>query len=138
MGASVEIYNLGGCKIDQIRPKLNGDSIKDTIEVLENFAELLLARGIITENGFVQQLLKHPFASVEDMVKASGYSRRQIQRLTNEQVGYNPHDLLRIIRFQKVLTSMKGDGYADQPHFIRDFKRVTDLTPGKFKARYLF
>ena len=25
-------------------------------------------------------------------------------------------------------------GYADQPHFIRDFSRVTGMTPGEFAA----
>jgi len=25
-------------------------------------------------------------------------------------------------------------GYADQPHFIRDFSRVTAMTPGEFAA----
>lgn len=112
--------------------------MEDTVQILENFTQLLLANGVIIENHFVQQLLLRPIATVEDVVKASGYSRRQVQRLIREQIGYSPHDLLRIIRFQKVLTSMKGDEYADQPHFIRDFRRVTSITPGEFKATYLF
>lgn len=138
MGQSVQLDSLGGQGLEQLRSKLNSAMTPDNLQILENFALTLAEQSIIGENRLIQHILKHPLATVDDLIAISGYSRRQIQRLIRERTGYSPHDFIRIIRFQKALTQMKADDYADQSHFIRDFKRVTGITPGEFKVTYLF
>jgi len=138
IGQSVQLDNLGAQDLEQLRSKLAGDTAPDNLEILENFALTLAEQSVIGENRLIQHILKHPLATVDDLIATSGYSRRQIQRLIRERTGYSPHDFIRIIRFQKALAQMKADDYADQSHFIRDFKRVTGITPGEFKATYLF
>lgn len=138
MGQTVEQRSLGGQDFEQLHQKLAGNAYRENTQALEDLAISLFERSIIGENALIQHLLRRPITTVEDAVQVSGYSRRQVQRLIRERVGYNPHDFLRIIRFQRALTSMKADEYADQSHFIRDFKRITGMTPGEFKATYLF
>lgn len=138
MGQVVERRSLGEQDLERMHQKLTGNAHLEDRQTLEDLAISLFERSIIGENALIQHLLQRPIATVEDAVQVSGYSRRQVQRLIRERVGYNPHDFLRIIRFQRALTSMKADEYADQSHFIRDFKRITGMTPGEFKATYLF
>jgi AraC-like DNA-binding protein len=63
--------------------------------------------------------------------------RRFIQRF-EERVGLKPKMFERISRFQRALASPRNDGwaalaaevgYADQAHFIRDFKEFAGVTP---------
>ena len=62
------------------------------------------------------------------------------ERLFNELIGANPKEYARIVRFQKSLKLLQHDfeninlaqlayqcGYADQSHFIREFKTIQRL-----------
>ena len=70
-----------------------------------------------------------------------GVSARQLRRLTQHHLGLSPKDFSRIVRFQQVLRAMKSnhnaavwlDHYYDQPHFIREFKKLTGHTPRAFR-----
>lgn len=69
-----------------------------------------------------------------------GLSARQLRRLSQLYLGMSPRDFARVLRFQRTLNSMKSmrqsmawhDHYYDQPHYIREFKRLAGLTPSKF------
>ena len=74
-------------------------------------------------------------------------SERALQRLVHRRLGLTPKWLIQRRRLQEAAerlrtsTTTLGDvaavlGYADQPHFIRDFATVTSMTPGQFAARY--
>lgn len=70
-------------------------------------------------------------------------SKKQFERLFHSFVGINPKEYTRIVRFQKALAQMQhqagkeinqaqiayASGYADQSHFIRDFKKFCGYTP---------
>lgn len=69
-------------------------------------------------------------------------TRRHLERLFQQQVGVSPKRLARITRFQRALTVLQGagtatgvlaahaSGYADQAHFIRDFRELAGCSPG--------
>ncbi|SHL16083.1 transcriptional regulator, AraC family [Chitinophaga jiangningensis] len=71
-------------------------------------------------------------------------SRRQFQRKFKEHLGVSPETYLRIIRFQKAIHLLKSRpfhklsdvgyslNYADQSHFIREFKLFAGCTPKEF------
>ena len=71
-------------------------------------------------------------------------SMRQLQRQFDETTGVSPKALARAIRFESIRERLMFDpnanltdlayefGYADQAHFIKDFKDFTDKTPGEF------
>ncbi len=72
-------------------------------------------------------------------------SERALQRLVHRRIGLTPKWLIQRRRLQEAAERLRsrsaplGDvaavlGYADQPHFIRDFSRVTGMTPGEFAA----
>jgi AraC-like DNA-binding protein len=72
-------------------------------------------------------------------------SERALQRLVHRRLGLTPKWLIQRRRLQEAAERLRdrsstlGEvaavlGYADQPHFIRDFSRVTSMTPGEFAA----
>jgi AraC-like DNA-binding protein len=79
-----------------------------------------------------------------ELAECCHLSGRQVQRRFQEALGVSPKTLGRAIRFEEIrrrlmfepdqsLTSMAHEfGYADQAHFIRDFKDFANRTPGEF------
>lgn len=71
-------------------------------------------------------------------------SYKQFNRIFTEQVGANPKEFFRIVRFQRslfilqkrpdiLLTQLAYDaGYYDQSHLIKDFKLFSGYTPGEY------
>lgn len=86
--------------------------------------------------------------SVDQAARYSGYSQRQFVRLFLQAVGLSPKLYLRVQRFQKALRLMQGEGprptcladvafdagYSDQPHFNRDFRAFSGMTPEQYRA----
>ncbi len=75
-------------------------------------------------------------------------SERALQRLVHRRLGRTPKWLIQRRRLQEAAERLRtrsttlgevsaGLGYADQSHFIRDFSRVTAMTPGEFAALHL-
>lgn len=85
---------------------------------------------------------------INELVEDTGYSGRYIRLLFEEHVGFSPKEFSDIIRFQRSLAMVLDDeprdmleiaydnGYHDQAHFIRSFKRHALTTPVAYK-RYL-
>ena len=76
-----------------------------------------------------------------------GLSERALQRLVQRRLGLTPKWLIQRRRLQEAAERLRTGpstlsevaavlGYSDQPHFIRDFSRVTSMTPGEFAALY--
>ena len=74
-------------------------------------------------------------------------SERALQRLVRRRLGLTPKWLIQRRRLQEAAERLRDGsttqaeiasalGYADQPHLIRDFARVTGMTPGQFAALY--
>ena len=90
----------------------------------------------------LQQLLATPDISVNELAAIACLSKKQFERLFNAMVGANPKEYARITRFQKALSFLQHSpetmsqaqiayqcGYADQSHFIREFKQFSGHTP---------
>jgi AraC-like DNA-binding protein len=81
---------------------------------------------------------------VAELAEHCNLSSRQLQRQFQNVVGVSAKTLVRSIRFEEIrkrlmldpeqsLTTLTYEyGYADQAHFIRDFKEFADRTPGEF------
>ncbi|MEO1653330.1 MAG: helix-turn-helix transcriptional regulator [Bacteroidota bacterium] len=83
-----------------------------------------------------------PFTSIQDLARQFGYSLSRFRQLFNEVIGISPKEYLIVRRMNKALryqsqtdtlTQLSYElGYHDQSHFIRECKKMTGLSPGKF------
>lgn len=83
----------------------------------------------------------HGNLTVDELSEVACMSERQFQRVFKARLGINPKAYLRLIRFQKSYQYLKTHhpgswpevayqfGYADQAHFIRDFKTFSGASP---------
>ncbi len=83
--------------------------------------------------------------SVHDVVRQSGYSHRRFIMLFSRAVGLTPKMYCRVLRFQDVLRRAgtgglaslidvaMDSGYTDQPHFNREFREFTGVTPTEYR-----
>jgi AraC-like DNA-binding protein len=87
---------------------------------------------------------KQGAVKVKDLAKHCWTSQRQLERRFMKSVGHTPIEIVARVRFERARNSLvfKPDwpladlalecGYSDQAHFIKDFKRFTDMTPSAF------
>ena len=88
--------------------------------------------------------------SIDEAARQVGLTRRHLERRFRRTVGISPKRLARITRFQHALRLLERQGgslpapgtstaaecgYADQAHFIRDFKDLAGCAPGEHLLR---
>ncbi|NLV79583.1 MAG: helix-turn-helix transcriptional regulator [Rhodococcus sp.] len=84
---------------------------------------------------------------VEQVRREFDLTERTLQRLVHRRIGLTPKWLIQRRRLQEAAGRLREHavsladtaavlGYADQPHFVRDFTRVVGMTPGAFADRF--
>ena len=84
---------------------------------------------------------------VEQVRSEFGLSERALQRLVHRRIGLTPKWLIQRRRLQEAAGRLRERaiplaemaallGYADQPHFVRDFAKVVGMTPAVFAQQY--
>lgn len=94
---------------------------------------------IMTRNGLFK---------AEELIDFAGYNQRTIERAFHNLVGIAPKKLGSIIRLHHFLGEIKGTGskynftsnvfdagYFDQAHLIREFRKITGLTPTTYHVK---
>lgn len=128
--------------------------IYEKIEVLEpflmkSFFDILYAIPPVVPATISHVIKKRGLLSVDEMVKFSGYEKRQLERIFNHTTGMTPKRFANLIKLHFFLSDIRktstktklsqvayGAGYYDQSHLIREFKKITGLTPSSyFKTR---
>jgi AraC-like DNA-binding protein len=81
-------------------------------------------------------------ARVETLAGEVGWSRRHLAARFGDAVGLPPKALARLIRVERAAQRVRAgepladiaydSGYADQPHFNRDFRELVGCAPGAF------
>ena len=88
-------------------------------------------------------LMSGEIETVAGFADALGLTERTLQRLTPRLFGFAPKPLLRRQRFLRTLdrvvhnpgrplTTLLDMGYADQPHFVREFRAFMALSPSAY------
>lgn len=94
------------------------------------------------------QIARYPDrVSVASLADESGLSMRRFGELFQREIGLNPKAFARLRRFQRAIHQVHAAidpdwcglaaraGYADQAHFIREFRSFSGLTPSAYHAR---
>jgi AraC-like DNA-binding protein len=133
-------------------------AVRDTAATLQHavpIMERLLADAIVDRGhdprlAFVVETIvgRGGLVSIDAAAAAAGLSRRHLERLFLRDVGLPPKQLARIARFQRALRTLErntdpprglhaahASGYADQAHFIRDFRDFAGCAPGEHLLR---
>lgn len=83
---------------------------------------------------------------VRAAAQALGVGERRLERAFDLAVGLSPKRFARVLRFLAAVREIGRQaskpgaalaldlGYADQPHFIREFKRLAGVTPAQYGA----
>lgn len=116
----------------------------------EFFSQVLLAvlRSSEVDHRLIRYILycDRSFASNIDLSNKQcskfGVSARHLRRLTSQYLGLSPREFAKVYRFQKTLRAMRMENcvnvwahyYYDQPHFNRDFKNMSGVTPSEFRS----
>jgi AraC-like DNA-binding protein len=87
-------------------------------------------------------------APIDTLARTAGLTRRHLERRFLDCVGVTPKRLARVARFQHALRVLQQPaprgrgaqtaaacGYADQSHFIRDFRELAGCPPGEHLLR---
>jgi transcriptional regulator GlxA family with amidase domain len=90
--------------------------------------------------------LDHPVGNAE-LARAAGLSVRAFERAFAAEYGLPPQQYLKRLRLQMASRRLVGtreslsgiaatSGFADQSHFTREFRRLTGMTPGRYREVY--
>ena len=137
-----------GRSISGILPELAG--IKKKIDYLQNRLVGMLRRRSL-HNPLVDycvDLLRstNGLITISDLERDMGYTRRYLEMLFKDHIGFSPKVLAGIFRFQKFYRQWASgrsydgfkdelyDYYYDQSHFTKEFKRMTGFSPVQFST----
>ena len=149
-GQIIEPGNLFGEDINRLHEQAHyADTPEQRVKLIEAF---LLERYSIPDRAdqavvTIAEHLRRNFDRVdfEAVKKQSSYSTRQIERAFKSIIGADMQNYIRICRFDYAknlliknpalrLTDVGLEaGYYDQPHFSKDFKRISGVRPRTFE-----
>ena len=132
----------------RVEPSIRQDDYDGAVTIVEDhLIERLLTATVdlkkIQSAAKMLYLQKGQFRAVE-LAEHCNLSSRQVQRQFQDVLGVSAKTLARSIRFEEIRKRLMLDpdqsltelayeyGYADQAHFIHDFKEFADRTPGEF------
>lgn len=125
-----------------------GSSFCNRMEVFDKFlqkASFEIGKDLQMVNYAIQQIyFSRGMLNVQDMSNSIGYSQQYIRRKFEEYIGFSPKQFSQVVKFQNCLDILlekeKTDifdiiyenGYYDQAHFIKGFKKLIRLTPKQY------
>ena len=141
-----DIFGAWGARLQYMLANI--ESVQEKISSLQYALTYLLNKNtkdyLLLDHAIDVINESHGMASIKELEKQTGYSKRYLDMLFKEHVGVSPKRLASIARFQifyqlwakgKSKTFFKDNLYTyyyDQSHFIKEFKRFTGFTPRIF------
>ena len=130
-------------------------SFKSRVHLFERFlSEIIIdSREIPKRHSSIINMIHHMPDFLSDYnfnkLRKTEFSSRHIHRLCIKYLGISPNLSRRIYRYQKALRFLNSNpsncmagvaaeqGYFDQSHFIKEFKRFQGETPTKFIRKFI-
>lgn len=128
----------GSLPLLETNSKLASLAFADINPILSALVGQLANDNIVRHNVVTTKILANidNIQSVADMAAVTSYSARQLQRVLKKSTGFSPHDFLKVIRLQQSFRQHYLDYYADQPHFIHSFQKITGYTPADYYRKF--
>jgi AraC-like DNA-binding protein len=144
-GAVIELSALDRGLADGLVEAVSGHALDEAVAAVTRVLRARLSPAAIDPRlhavvGLVEQ--HRGAVSSSRLAAAVNLTPRQLERLFAAGVGLSPKRLARIVRFRHALARMEGStdargadvaaacGYADQAHFVREFRDIAGYTPG--------
>jgi AraC-like DNA-binding protein len=142
-----DVWGVGA--VAEIRARLaEAAPLARRLDLFESLlaARLAPVRRIDPRIALALARLRHG-APVARVAQDCGASHRHFTTLFREAVGLTPKTYGRLLRFGRALDHLTAEpavawadlaaaaGYADQPHFNRDFRAFAGLSPGDYRQR---
>jgi AraC-like DNA-binding protein len=128
---------------------ISGNSFSERIELFGDYLQEKQLK-IEKDRKMVRYAIDQIYSSlgtvnVQDLSNSIGYSEQHIRRKFESYIGFSPKQFCQIVRFQNTLDMylesngedlldiIYENGYYDQAHFIKGFKKFIHLTPKQYK-----
>lgn len=107
-------------------------------ELMTGLMQWFIDANLVVRNAVTERILAKldDIRTVADMAAVACISARQLQRNLKKTTGFSPHDLLKVLRIQQSFKQHYLDLYADQPHYIHSFRKITGYTPAKYIDKF--
>jgi len=147
----IGLSELTGDKSDTLAEQLEyRPGISAKISLLNSFFTSFSANTLSTVPLFVTEAIKlmdckKGNLSIVQLVKYTGYTERHLERIFKNSIGISPEKLNNVLRLHNFIKEAKitanngslnpaifNAGYFDQSHLIREFKKITGITPGSY------
>lgn len=143
----IEAEAVFGPSILQLREEML--SVKNIWNLFRKVEEYLRSHMAKPDTGqsVVSYVCNHIDKPLNYLVQKSGYSHKHLIRLFKKHVGVTPKFFQRAARFNNALNNIHSqcgvinwtgisldNGYFDQAHFIKEFRRFTGMNPGSYLA----
>ncbi len=145
--ACVNLTDLWGADAVLLREQLIATpSWPRRIEIVEDFLLTRLQPIPHTLRSVLHAAEHQPSLRVSDAAELTGFSPKRLIATFRNEIGLTPKAYLRVRRLQaalRLLDAGTGDGaavaatlgYFDQPHFVREFRGFTSITPTQYVQR---
>jgi AraC-like DNA-binding protein len=148
-GLSVSLHDIWQQDGKELEDKMmNAFAGEERVKIIESFLigklKAAATAGNIINHSVSIILQQGGSMDIDKLAAHLNISRRQLERRFIGQVGITPKLFSRIVRFNKTLSLLNNagnelltshaykGGFADQSHFIKDFKEFTGMAPKQY------
>lgn len=142
-----DLLQIGYLDVESYRQQLiAAKSAKEQVQIISDLMLALIAAHRIPTNDSIQQAIsliieQQGQVMIKDVLDKIHLTERTFERNFKAIIGLTPKQFAKIIQFQSSVKRLSRDtfnsllniglesGFADQAHFIREFKRYTGQTP---------
>ena len=136
-------YDIENRQLSQLADQIfDCPDSESTISLIEQWMTARIKPSLNTNriDAALSAMLRCPSVLVDTLASIACLGKKQFERQFRQCVGMNPKEYERIVRFQRALRMIQlgsrdyadiayANGYADQSHFIREFRQFSGLTP---------
>lgn len=148
LGKTIPLYDVMSIDTSLLEQISYGTSFEERIRLFERFCEKFYSK--MEYQDLIDYSVKQIYSTkgninIKQLSLDIGYSDRYLRKKFEESIGFTPKQFSEMVRFQNSLATMMinhnnynpldivyENGYHDQAHFIKGFKKFADLTPTQF------